>query len=576
MKTFHILFSLENLIKESLKISKYFLIIFIFIVGSNYCSLTQKTLFAQISTQKVSPVGPAEQPKQFQTQPKPPIQLSPSIKVIYPNGGEIWEEGKTYTIRWTSENVQGYVQIQLWWSLTGPGGLHTINNVPNTGSYNFTVPKLSDRPEIAPYLLISSMDGKARDASDNVLTITGPLFSEMYNVYVGEHPKARKIDWSDEAQGIAHDKDHWYITQKATLWKIPVSVDLSNARRTSPGVRAIDLRNIPQLQEQGYNHFGDLDYYQFKGQGYLLIPIEDHGRWVPDPSAPGKYRFEKGKAPPAIAAFDSATLGYINHHTFGLPGAPWCAIDSQGVVYISNTGATVLRFGVYWETLRKDRKLTFDTLNSIHLQDESGKQVFIDTPQGGAISPGGNLFYLVAGYAEGSHASWGIHVFDLRTGRRIRRSQNGEGPFNYEFHPGGLKYEEPEGMTIWDLDDGRAPGIAGKLHVLMLDNDPRQDDIYLKHYTTSTIYPVLYEHANFGGKPLPLRTKGVYYLRNLATYGFNDIASSIWIPNGWIIEMYEHAEFKGASLRKTGPVNNLHSEGWGDRISSVSVFPPSR
>ncbi|MGQ9638620.1 MAG: hypothetical protein ACUVT6_12660 [Thermodesulfobacteriota bacterium] len=87
MKTFLTLFSLEKLIKESLKISKYFLIIFIFIVGSNYCSLTQKTLFAQISTQKISPVKPAEQPKQFQTQPKPQFQVSPSIKVIYPNGG---------------------------------------------------------------------------------------------------------------------------------------------------------------------------------------------------------------------------------------------------------------------------------------------------------------------------------------------------------------------------------------------------------------------------------------------------------------------------------------------------------
>jgi len=575
MKTFEIPFSLEKLIKGLLKISKYFLVIFVLMVGSNYSSLTQKTLFAQISTQKASPVKPVEQPKQFQTQPKSQFQVSPpSVKVTYPNGGEIWEEGKTYTIRWSSENLRGNVQIQLCWSLTGPGGLHTISNVPNTGSYNFTVPKLGEQVEIAPYLIISSMDGRAKDASDNVFTIRRPWVSEMYNVYVAEHPKARKIDWSDEAQGIAHDKDYWYITQKGTSWKIPVSVDLADARRTSPGVRVIDLKDIPQLQGQGYNHLGDLDYYEFRGQGYLLIPIEDHGRWVPDPSAPNGYRFEKGKAPPAIAVFDAANLGYINHATFGLTGAPWCAIDSQGVVYISNTGASVLRFMVYWETLRKDRKLTFDTLSPIRLQDESGKQVFIDTPQGGAISPSGNLLYLVAGYAEGSHPSWGIHVFDLRTGRRIGRSQSGSGPFNYEFHPGWSKYEEPEGMTIWDLDDGRVRGMAGKLHVLMLDNDPRQDDIYLKHYTTSAIYPVLYEHANFGGRPLPLRAG--MQLQNLAIYDFNDKASSIWIPNGWTVEIYEHAEFKGASLRKTVPVANLHSEGWGDRISSVRVVPPTR
>jgi len=646
MRILNTLFSSGKLVKEPLKISNYFLMSLIFVLGSNYSPLTPKALFAQISTQKVSPVRPAEQPKQLQTQPKPQFQVSSSIKVIYPNGGEVWEEGKTYTIRWTSENVRGNVQIQLLWSMTGPGGLHTINNVANTGSYKFTVPKLSDLAEITPYLLISTMDGKVKDASDNVFSIRKPFVSEMYNVYVGEHPKARKIDWSDEAQGIAHDKDHWYITQKGTIWKIPVSVDLSDARRTSPGVRVIDLRDIPQLQ--GYNHFGDLDYYEFKGQGYLLIPIDGEGWgdkissvkvippagmvspdypilyehanfkgkplplrttiqnlssygfndiassiWIPNGWTVEMYEHAdfKGaslrktasvsnlhaeiKIPAVIAAFDAVTLGYVNHTTLGTPSASWCAIDSQGILYMSTSGVTVLRFMVHWETLRRDRKLNLGSLSPILLQDEFGKQVFIDTPQGGAISPVWNLLYLVAGYSEGSHPSWGINVFDLRTGRRIGRSQNGEGPFNYEFHPGWssyeAKYEEPEGMTIWDLDDGRAPGITGKLHVLMLDNDPRQDDIYLKHYTTSTAYPVLYEHANFGGKPFPLRTT----LQNLSSYGFNDIASSIWVPNGWTVEMYEHADFKGASLRKTASVSNLHPEGWGDRISSVRVFPPT-
>jgi hypothetical protein len=85
----------------------------------------------------------------------------------------------------------------------------------------------------------------------------------------------------------------------------------------------------------------------------------------------------------------------------------------------------------------------------------------------------------------------GIHVFDLSTGTRIQRSTNGYGYFNYEFHPGLPSSEEPEGITIWDLDDGRAPGIRGQLHVLLLDNDDpsydEPDDVYMKHYT-HTIY----------------------------------------------------------------------------------------
>jgi len=108
------------------------------------------------------------------------------------------------------------------------------------------------------------------------------------------------------------------------------------------------------------------------------------------------------------------------------------------------------------------------------------------------ISPSGRLLYVVAN---------GIHVFDLSTGKRIQRSTNGYGYFNYEFHPGGTIQEEPEGITIWDLDDGRALGIRGQLHVLLLDNDwPDDDDVYVKHYT-HTIYVDGKHSGDEGGRP---------------------------------------------------------------------------
>ncbi len=122
---------------------------------------------------------------EFQVAPKPEFKVAePKVKpgelaasqskitVLYPNGGEVWEEGKTYTIRWSSEGVRGNVRIQLWWSMTGPEGLHTIDNIPNTGSYSFTVPHLSTQAEITPILIISSMDDwNIRDDSDKSFTI---------------------------------------------------------------------------------------------------------------------------------------------------------------------------------------------------------------------------------------------------------------------------------------------------------------------------------------------------------------------------------------------------------------------
>ena len=50
--------------------------------------------------------------------------------------------------------------------------------------------------------------------------------------------------------------------------------------------------------------------------------------------------------------------------------------------------------------------------------------------------------------------------------------------FLYDFTPGSPVYEEPEGLTIWDLEEQRAsyldpdlaPYIQGQLHVLLLQN----------------------------------------------------------------------------------------------------------
>jgi len=82
----------------------------------------------------------------------------------------------------------------------------------------------------------------------------------------------------------------------------------------------------------------------------------------------------------------------------------------------------------------------------------------------------------------------------------------------------------------------------------------------------------MYEHVNYGGRPLPLRA-GIY--SNLEANAFNDMASSIWIPSGWSVEVFKDADFAGDSVRLTAPDANLHEEGWHDSISSIRVFPPA-
>lgn len=36
-----------------------------------------------------------------------------SLEMVHPDGGELWKKGRTYTIRWNSENLTGDVVVKL-------------------------------------------------------------------------------------------------------------------------------------------------------------------------------------------------------------------------------------------------------------------------------------------------------------------------------------------------------------------------------------------------------------------------------------------------------------------------------
>lgn len=88
-------------------------------------------------------------------------------------------------------------------------------------------------------------------------------------------------------------------------------------------------------------------------------------------------------------------------------------------------------------------------------------------------------------------------------------------------------------------------------------------------------YPVLYGDDGFRGKSFPLEAS----VRDLHREGFGDQASSICIPSGWVVRVYQDTGFAGPSAELRGPDSvrdlkrqGIDGEGWGDRISSVEVF----
>ena len=115
--------------------------------------------------------------------------------------------------------------------------------------------------------------------------------------------------------------------------------------------------------------------------------------------------------------------------------------------------------------------------------DGSGAPVCIEHVQGGAFSPKTGLLYLSSdkGDAGGIFTLW---VDDSR--RRAYLLHRTPVAYHYtESTIAGhqLYYEELEGLTVWDLSDGRAPRLSGQLHLTMIDNvGSGDDDLYFKHF----------------------------------------------------------------------------------------------
>lgn len=283
-------------------------------------------------------------------------------------------------------------------------------------------------------------------------------------------PAHRRLGWTVDLQGVTHDSSAWYFTQKTVLWRVPVARDLAREPLTSAhGVRRVALPLA--LARAGYRHFGALAYHE----GLLLVPVTGH-------------------LPAIIALFRARDFAYLGE--VDLPaqhGAGWLAVDAGGMVYSSDShidGARGIHaYALDWSLAASGRlplapgrvrpagipAVGLQPVRTIPLLDTADDPVRLVSMQGGVFDDAGRL-YTMNGYCAGSVRGTGISVFQIAadTARLIGHSSTRPGPFAFVYHPGrrGMFWcrEEPEGLTLWDLDDGRAPGIRGQLHALMIDN----------------------------------------------------------------------------------------------------------
>lgn len=299
-------------------------------------------------------------------------------------------------------------------------------------------------------------------------------------VLLGKYPDHGTPNWGDNktpTQGLAHDSDHWFISTTDTgrdlisdalsiktgsdwvIWRIPVSAPLDHDFAADPigDTHSVRRANIPPLDAIGATHPGDLDLYVYGGRSFLVVPMHS----------------EVG---PIIAIFDPRSLGYLDHAVVpGQRDIGWCAVSPLGALVTSNDETDRINgYSVDWGRLAREGKLVLGAGTSHVLHDQfSAGALTLYNMQGGEFSDDGRYLYLSTGVAKTKKPTDGLHVVDTETWTRVNRScnlQRGIGcPFAYSFDSGGTGPDEPEGLTVWDLDDGRAPGVSGQLHVLLFN-----------------------------------------------------------------------------------------------------------
>lgn len=273
-------------------------------------------------------------------------------------------------------------------------------------------------------------------------------FAERYRQAItsfaaqSEYPRGAEWQFNNDIQGVTHDAANWYFTR--TVYPVPVLGTRMGIIAKAP--IGYDLRREPAIRfdepramlDAGYNHYGDLT----RRNSLLYVAID-------------------GSAGAGIAVIQTDISRYVGWTALpGLRSCPWIAYNPRDdLFYVPDGTRTLRRYAI---TVHGTTVTATEALPRVTLSTE------ITNQQGGDFSSRGVL-YLSRGYKANPMAVYGVDVVNGRVYLRV--AYNGSPASDWE----------AEGVTIWDLSAGQAPGIRGHLHLQLLDNDPDNDDFTFAH-----------------------------------------------------------------------------------------------
>jgi hypothetical protein len=278
-----------------------------------------------------------------------------------------------------------------------------------------------------------------------------------------DYPSARDLDAFHRVQGVAHSADSWFVSNQYGIHKFPRTADL-NAEVSHPSV------GIPAdaMHAGGESdHVGDVDF----AAGHLYAPLEHK---------------EDMEAPPKVLFFDE-TLSYLGFAIIEQGATneiPWVAINPiDGRLYTSTfdvsaePGRQIRAYDIQRDWASRPIGLTRAIGSDFVLRDAAGNAMSVHGVQGGVFSPMGHFYISVD--APNFHEFGGVMGFEWPNGR-----QHVSMPIAYQPKVTTPFHEELEGLDLWDLAPGAAPGISGQIHVMMGNWTNRT--MWFKHFALGT------------------------------------------------------------------------------------------
>ena len=196
----------------------------------------------------------------------PPHPTTPSIHVLSPNGGEKWEVGKSYTIRWDASPQVAKVDISLQKEGTSYFKFIARNVIASSGQYNWKIDVPTGRYKL--YIgTTPSWGTHAYDFSDNYFSIVSPStpYIHVLSPNGGEKLIAGRtytIKWGSEGVkfvniDVVKENHAWSIVQRVPAsrgrysWIIPSNFEIDDTYK----VHVWEANIPPEVEDWSDNYF---------------------------------------------------------------------------------------------------------------------------------------------------------------------------------------------------------------------------------------------------------------------------------------------------------------------------------